>query len=130
MPGFQDRGWASVLGDPLVRRVPWVLIDWRAARHFAAEGLPRTAVLELEKTFREVDSDGELDWLPPEQTSQCFPSPHLRTFCHVFEDHRERLPAAARALKAWQRLGQVGEGKPLPKEAVACIALEFFSSML
>jgi len=31
---------------------------WRAGRHLAAGGMPRAAVLELERTFREFDVDG------------------------------------------------------------------------
>ena len=30
-------------------------------------------------------------------------------FMRIFQDHRDRLPTAARALKSWQRLGQQGE---------------------
>ena len=49
-------------------------------------------------------------------------------FMHVFQDHRGRLPTSARALKSWQRLGQQGEGAPVPMEAVALVICRLFRS--
>ena len=42
-------------------------------------------------------------------------------FMRIFESHRDHLPTAARALKSWLRLGQQGEGEPVPMEAVGII---------
>ena len=43
-------------------------------------------------------------------------------FLHCFEDHRQHMPEASRALKAWQRMAQSGEGGPMAKETVGAIA--------
>ena len=47
-------------------------------------------------------------------------------FLHIFEDHREKMPISARALKAWQRMAQGNEGGPIARETVGAIALMFF----
>ena len=44
-------------------------------------------------------------------------------FLHVYEDHRDKMPQAARALKSWLRMAAQGEGKPLARTTIACIAL-------
>lgn len=49
LEGFQSQARSFKAGDKL----------WRATRHLAAEGLPRTGVLDLEKTFREFDRNGD-----------------------------------------------------------------------
>ena len=48
-------------------------------------------------------------------------------FMHIFEDHRNRLPISARALKSWLRMGFQNEGAPVPFEAVALVLLDLFS---
>eukprot|EP00972_Heterocapsa_arctica_P017864 2639409-Heterocapsa_arctica.AAC.1 len=42
---------------------------------------------------------------------------------HIFEDHRDRMPTAVRALKAWSKLHSFGEGAGIPREAVAMIGV-------
>ena len=44
-------------------------------------------------------------------------------FLHVYEDHRDKMPQAARALKSWLRMAAQGEGKPLARTTIGCIAL-------
>eukprot|EP00959_Pyramimonas_sp_CCMP1952_P236268 4937745-Pyramimonas_sp.AAC.1 len=47
-------------------------------------------------------------------------------FVHVFQDHRDRLPTPARALKSWQKMGQLGEGAPAPMEAAGLVIGRMF----
>ena len=47
-------------------------------------------------------------------------------FMHIFEDHRNKLPVAARALKSWSRMGFQKEGAPVPFEAVGCVLYDLF----
>eukprot|EP00972_Heterocapsa_arctica_P015154 2232126-Heterocapsa_arctica.AAC.1 len=42
-------------------------------------------------------------------------------FMHIFQDHRDRMPTAVRALRAWSKLHSFGEGAGIPREAVAMI---------
>ena len=49
-------------------------------------------------------------------------------FLHIFEDHRDKMPTAARALKAWQRLAQGNEGGPISRETVGILALAMIIS--
>jgi len=51
-------------------------------------------------------------------------------FMHIFEDHRDRLPTSARALKSWLRFGQQGEGEPVPMESVGLIIYYLFQAGL
>ena len=46
-------------------------------------------------------------------------------FVHVFPEHTGRLPEAARAMPAWERLGTSGEGEPICEEAWAAIIVAF-----
>jgi len=46
-------------------------------------------------------------------------------FVHVFPEHTGRLPEAARAMQAWERLGTSGEGEPICEEAWAAIIVAF-----
>ena len=47
-------------------------------------------------------------------------------FMRIFEDHRNRLPVAARALKSWSRMGFQKEGAPVPFEAVGSVLYDLF----
>ena len=48
-------------------------------------------------------------------------------FLHIFEEHRDQMPIARRALKAWERMAEGGEGGPMAKETVAVIFLKLLA---
>ena len=50
----------------------------------------------------------------------------MASFMPIFEDRRNLLTVAARALKSWERIGFDGEGKPNPTEAMSFISRVFF----
>jgi hypothetical protein len=49
-------------------------------------------------------------------------------FQHVYPEHADRLPEAARAMQAWERLGTSGEGAPICAEAWGALVLAFLRS--
>ena len=50
----------------------------------------------------------------------------VHDFMHIFEDHRDRLPSAIRALRAWSRLLSFQEGAGVPREAIAHIGIQMW----
>ena len=44
-------------------------------------------------------------------------------FLHIYEDHRDKMPQSARALKSWLRMASQGEGKPMDRSSIACVAM-------
>ena len=66
-----------------------------------------------------------LEWLCYERNgSFSHGSQAFHGFLHIFPEHRDRMPLAARALRSWTALAAQGEGGPLALEAVGPIVCE------